>query len=61
MGRTARIHTEQGDELFVEGYTAPALLVLIGGGHVNLQVARIGHMMGLRVMVTDDRRRVREQ
>ena len=56
MGRTARIHTEQGDELFVEGYTAPALLVLIGGGHVNLQVARIGHMMGFRVMVTDDRR-----
>ena len=32
MGRTPRIHTEQGDKLFVEGYTAPALLVLIAGG-----------------------------
>ncbi len=56
MGKTARIRTEQGDEVFVEGYTAPALVVLIGGGHVNLQVARIAHIMGFRVMVTDDRR-----
>ena len=56
MGKTARIRTEQGDEVFVEGYTAPALLVCVGGGHVNLQVARLAQMMGFRVMVTDDRR-----
>ena len=56
MGKTARIRTEQGDEAFVEGYTAPALLICVGGGHVNLQVARLAQMMGFRVMVTDDRR-----
>ena len=61
MGKTSRIHTAQGDEVFVEGYTAPALLVLIGGGHVNLQVARLAQMMGFRVMVTDDRREFANQ
>ena len=61
MGKTSGIHTAQGDEVFVEGYTAPALLVLIGGGHVNLQVARLAQMMGFRVMVTDDRREFANQ
>ena len=56
MGKTARIRTAEGDEVYVEGYTAPALVVLIGGGHVNLQVARLARIMGFRVMVTDDRR-----
>ena len=56
MGKTARLRNNEGDEVFVEGYTAPALMVLIGGGHVNLQVARLAQMMGFRVMVTDDRR-----
>ena len=56
MGKTARLRNNEGDEVFVEGYTAPALMALIGGGHVNLQVARLAQMMGFRVMVTDDRR-----
>ena len=30
-------------------------LVLVGGGHVNLQVAKIAEILGFRVMVTDDR------
>ena len=33
----------------------PMLLVLVGGGHVNLQVAKIAEILGFRVMVTDDR------
>ncbi|MEK9659955.1 MAG: XdhC family protein [Chloroflexota bacterium] len=55
QGKTARI-VHEGTEVFVQGFTAPALLVLVGGGHVNLQVARIAAMMGFRVMVADDRR-----
>lgn len=61
MGKTARIRTDGGDDVFVEGYTAPALLVLIGGGHVNLQVARLAQVLGFRVMVTDDRREFANQ
>lgn len=55
MGRSKRITTAHGDEVFVEGYTSPALIVLVGGGHVNLQVARVAEIAGFRVMVTDDR------
>ena len=55
MGKTERIETADGDEVFVAGYTSPALLVLVGGGHVNLQVAKIAELLGFRVMVTDDR------
>lgn len=61
MGKTARLRTGEVDEVFVEGYTAPALVVLIGGGHVNLQVARLAQMMGFRVMVADDRREFANQ
>src|SRR5690606_7666657 len=56
MGKNARVVTDEGDEVFVQGYTAPASLVLVGGGHVNLQVARVAQILGFRIMVTDDRR-----
>ena len=55
MGKSERIETAGGDEVFVAGYTSPMLLVLVGGGHVNLQVAKIAEILGFRVMVTDDR------
>ena len=55
LGKSERIETADGDEVFVAGYTSPALLVLVGGGHVNLQVAKIAELLGFRVMVTDDR------
>jgi xanthine dehydrogenase accessory factor len=55
LGKTAHIQTDDGGEIFVAGYTSPALLVLVGGGHVNLQVAKIAELLGFRVMVTDDR------
>ena len=56
LGKTHHISTEQGDEIIVVGYTSPATLVLMGGGHVNLSVARVAQSLGFRVMVTDDRR-----
>ena len=56
LGRSLRIATDDGDEVFIQGFTAPASLVLIGGGHVNLAVARIAQMLGFHIMVTDDRR-----
>ncbi|MEX2599908.1 MAG: XdhC family protein [Dehalococcoidia bacterium] len=56
MGKNTRVRTEHGDEVFVEGYTAPASVALVGGGHVNLQVAKVAQLLGFRVMVTDDRR-----
>jgi xanthine dehydrogenase accessory factor len=55
MGKSERFVTDNKDEVFVEGFTSPAAVVLVGGGHVNLQVAKIAEMAGFRIMVTDDR------
>lgn len=55
MGKADHVVTSEGDEIFVAGFTSPATLVLVGGGHVNLQVAKIAQMLGFRVFVTDDR------
>jgi xanthine dehydrogenase accessory factor len=55
MGKSSSIKTDEGDEIFVTGHTSPATVVLVGGGHVNLQVARVAQILGFRVMVTDDR------
>ena len=55
LGKAEHVVTVDGDELYVAGFTSPATLVLVGGGHVNLQVATIAQMLGFRVFVTDDR------
>jgi xanthine dehydrogenase accessory factor len=55
MGKAEHVVTDAGDEIFVAGFTSPATLVLVGGGHVNLQVAKVAQMLGFRVFVTDDR------
>ena len=55
LGKADHVVTADGDELYVAGFTSPATIVLVGGGHVNLQVAKIAQMLGFRVFVTDDR------
>jgi xanthine dehydrogenase accessory factor len=55
LGKADHVLTDEGDEIYVAGFTSPATLVLVGGGHVNLQVAKIAQMLGFRVFVTDDR------
>ncbi len=47
--------TEDGTEIFVEGYNAPPTLILIGGGHVNKAVSTIASTLGFRIYVVDDR------
>jgi len=55
LGKADHVVTNEGDEIYVAAFTSPATLVLVGGGHVNLQVAKIAQMLGFRVFVTDDR------
>jgi xanthine dehydrogenase accessory factor len=43
-------------EVFLEPITAPPL-VIFGGGHVSLAVARLAARVGFRLVVTDDRPR----
>jgi xanthine dehydrogenase accessory factor len=42
-------------EIYLEPYAPPATLLVIGCGHVGQAVAELGHFLGYRVVVTDDR------
>jgi xanthine dehydrogenase accessory factor len=42
-------------EIYLEPYAPPATLLVIGCGHVGKAVAALGHWLGYRVLVNDDR------
>lgn len=42
-------------EVYLEPYAPPATLLVIGCGHVGKAVAALGHWLGYRVLVSDDR------
>jgi len=44
---------EDGAEVYVEGFTTPPTLVLMGGGHVGKAVYQLAVMLGFRVFVVD--------
>ncbi|MDQ7054465.1 MAG: XdhC family protein [candidate division KSB1 bacterium] len=49
------LQTENGAQIYIEGFTTPPVLVLMGGGHVNKAVADLAARMGYRIYVIDDR------
>ena len=55
VGNTESISTEDGTEIFVEGFTTPPTLVMVGGGHVGKATADLAHFLGYRVFIIDDR------
>jgi xanthine dehydrogenase accessory factor len=55
VGNTESVITQDGTEIFVEGFTTPPTLVMVGGGHVGKATADLAHMLGYRVFVVDDR------
>ncbi|PKB65749.1 MAG: hypothetical protein BZY82_07305 [SAR202 cluster bacterium Io17-Chloro-G3] len=55
-GLCEHLLTADGSELFVEAYTSPACLVLMGGGHISKSVAPLAKTLGFRLFVLDDRR-----
>lgn len=54
-GGNTTFQAKDGSEIFVEGYTSPPTLVLMGGGHVNKAVSRLAATLGFRICVIDDR------
>ena len=48
-------HELEGASIFVEAHLPPDELLVVGAGHIGLQLARIGVMLGFRVTVLDDR------
>jgi len=55
IGNTESISTDDGTEIFVEGFTTPPTLVMVGGGHVGKATADLANFLGYRVYVVDDR------
>ena len=55
LGTNEHIMTHDGAELYVEGFTTPPTLVLMGGGHVAKATYALAHMLGFRIYVVDDR------
>ncbi len=55
VGSIESFSTDDGTEVFVEGFTTPPTLVMVGGGHVGKATADLAHNLGYRVFVVDDR------
>jgi len=55
-GKCEHVLTNDGTELFVEAYTSPATIVLMGGGHIAKALAPLAKMLEFRLFVLDDRR-----
>lgn len=55
LGKSVYVTSEDGTEYFVETYTTPPKLVLVGGGHVSNAIAPLARMVGFHLYVTDDR------
>ena len=55
-GQCEHVLTSNGTELFVEAYTSPATVVLMGGGHIAKSVASLAKVLEFRLFVLDDRK-----
>ncbi len=55
MGKNDYLRLDDGIECYIEAYTTPPTLVLIGGGHVSKAIAPIAKSVGFRIFVFDDR------
>ena len=55
LGNNEHVMTHDGVEIFVEGFTTPPTLVLVGGGHVARATYDLACLLGYRVYVVDDR------
>ncbi len=55
VGANESIAIDDHTELFVEGFTTPPTLIMVGGGHVGKATADLAHRLGYRVHIVDDR------
>lgn len=56
-GGESWIETEEGSGVYVETYTNPATVVIVGGGHVGKAIYSVASFLDFRTIVVDDRER----
>ncbi len=54
-GKNEYLVDEDGTEVYVEGFTTPPTLVIMGGGHVGKAVYHLAVSLGFRIFIVDDR------
>ena len=55
IGSNESFNLSDGTEVFVDGFTTPPTLVMVGGGHVGKATADLAYSLGYRVYLVDDR------
>ncbi len=55
FGDSDYICGEDGTEVYVEGFTIPPTLVILGGGHVGKAVYNLALTLGFKTIIIDDR------
>ena len=55
IGANESFNLSDGTEVFVDGFTTPPTLVMVGGGHVGKATADLAYSLGYRVYLVDDR------
>ena len=55
LGAIESFITDEGLEVFIEGFTTPPTLIMVGGGHVGKATADLADSLGYTVQVVDDR------
>lgn len=55
MGKTDNVVTTDETEIFVEGFTTPPTIILMGGGHIGKATSTLAKTLGFRIYVVDDR------
>ena len=54
-GKCDYLTTESGFQVFIETYTTPPTLVIMGGGHISKALANLAQPLGYQFYIVDDR------
>jgi len=55
VGKNQIVQSDDGTEVYVEGFTTPPTLVIMGGGHVGRTIYNLALTLGFRIYIVDDR------
>ena len=55
LGNNTHVMVDDNTEIFVEGFTTPPTLIIMGGGHVGKATYDLANTLGFRTYIVDDR------
>ena len=55
VGQIQNLDIDENVEVFLEGFTIPPTLCMVGGGHVGKATADLAEHLGFKVIIVDDR------